>query len=176
VYLPGLDIAQHALLGSQPVAPAGTAVPADGTAPAASALAARLEALKQYYVALDRLVGPLITPGNNEVVIVVTGPGRVSAESGARLAACGAMVRARESIAGSLTDVAPTILHALGVPIARDLAGSPLDDLFRQEFADRYPVRFVATYGPPAPSSGLRQGQPLDQEMIDRLRSLGYVR
>jgi Type I phosphodiesterase / nucleotide pyrophosphatase len=175
VYLPGLDIAQHALLGSQPVSPAGAAGD-PRTAPAASALAARLEALKQYYAALDRLVAPLLMPRPNDLVFVVTGSGRVNIESGARLAASGPIVRTGDSIAGTPTDVAPTILHALGVPIARDLAGTPLTGLFRQEFSDRYPVRPVATYGSPAPSSGPRQGRPLDQEMIDRLRSLGYVR
>ena len=43
-------------------------------------------------------------------------------------------------------------------------------------FAARYPIRFVATYGPPSSTNQSRRGQPLDQEMIDRLRSLGYVR
>jgi hypothetical protein len=34
----------------------------------------------------------------------------------------------------------------------------------------------VTTYGPPIAQPSLREGKPLDQEMIDRLRSLGYVR
>ena len=40
-------------------------------------------------------------------------------------------------------------------------------------FAQRYAVRHVATYGRPDSRRALRAGQPLDQEMIDRLRSLG---
>jgi hypothetical protein len=67
-------------------------------------------------------------------------------------------------------------LYALGVPIARDLPGAPMMGLFARAFAERYPVRFVATYGRPRPPAVQASGAPLDQEMIDRLRSLGYVR
>jgi hypothetical protein len=48
--------------------------------------------------------------------------------------------------------------------------------MFTEPFVARYPVRFVATYGTPMATELQRSGAPLDQEMIDRLRSLGYVR
>jgi hypothetical protein len=163
VYLPGLDIAQHALLGG------------DEGGLAASALAAKLDALQNYYSALDRLLAPLLAPAPDELVMVVTEPGRVL-ETGARLAARGTAIRPTDPIEGSQTDVAPTILYALGVPVGRDLAGVPRVELFDQPFIDRYPVRFVATYGQPAQTTTSGEGKPLDQEMIDRLRSLGYVR
>ena len=70
----------------------------------------------------------------------------------------------------------PTVLHALGIPISRELAGRPLVEMFSATFARRSPVREVSTYGSPAADRAPRTGQPLDQEMIDRLRSLGYVR
>jgi hypothetical protein len=38
------------------------------------------------------------------------------------------------------------------------------------------PDRFVATYGRPFVTTVLSAGKPLDQEAIDRLRSLGYVK
>jgi arylsulfatase A-like enzyme len=74
------------------------------------------------------------------------------------------------------TDVMPTVLHALGIPISRELAGRPAVEMFSAAFAQRSPVREVSTYGSPAAGRAPRTGQPLDQEMIDRLRSLGYVR
>jgi hypothetical protein len=164
VYLPGLDIAQHALLGG------------DQPALAASALAARLDAVKAYYSALDRLLGPLLTPAAAELVFLVTEPGRVGATGAARLSARGAAVRSQGTSDGAATAVASTVLHALGVPIGRDLPSAPLVELFDPQFVARYPVRFVSTYGRPSAAPALRTGQPLDQEMIDRLRSLGYVR
>ena len=57
-----------------------------------------------------------------------------------------------------------------------ELAGRPLTSLFEEGFMARYPVRRIATYGAPSAGTAERKGQPLDQEMIDRLRSLGYVR
>jgi hypothetical protein len=171
VYLPGLDIAQHALLGPQ-----RALLGEDQTGLAASMLAVRLDALKAYYSALDRLLAPLLTPAPDELVLVVTEPGRVGGDGGARLSARGATVRSLEIGASAATAVAPTVLYALGIPIGRDLPSAPLLELFDPPFTARYPVRFVATYGRPSAAPVSRTGQPLDQEMIDRLRSLGYVK
>jgi hypothetical protein len=164
VYLPGLDIAQYSLLGG------------DQPGLAASTLAARLEAVKAYYAALDRLLAPFLTPAADELILLVTQPGRVGENGAARLSARGAAVRAYDVSASAATAVAPTVLYALGIPIGRDLASAPLLELFDPQFAARYPVRQVATYGRPSSAPASRTGQPLDQEMIDRLRSLGYVR
>jgi len=164
VYLPGLDIAQHALLGVQ-----------DG-ALAASALATRLDALREYYVCLDRLLSEMLTATADELVVLVTEPGRVTAAADGLMAITGGASRPAASVTGRSTDVMPTVLYALGVPTSVQLAGAPLFGLFPAEFTARYPVRYVASYGRPSTKNAARTGQPLDQEMIDRLRSLGYVR
>jgi Type I phosphodiesterase / nucleotide pyrophosphatase len=164
IYLPGLDIAQHALLGE------GQA----GLSP--SALASRLEGLQAYYSALDRLLAPLLTPGPGELLMLVTEPGRVGGDGGAMMSVNGSEARFRQGNVSAATAIAPTVLYALGVPVSRDLPSAPLLELFDPGFAARYPPRHVATYGRPSPAPAVRSGQPLDQEMIDRLRSLGYVR
>jgi hypothetical protein len=167
VYLPGLDIAQSTLLG-----PGDTAV-------APSAVATRLQALRDYFVFLDRLLASVLTPADSEVVVVITEPGRV-ATSGtpgtAVFGITGSPIAANVSLRGRPVDIAPTILHVLGIPLSRELAGTPLTLSFDPDFLRRYPVRSVAAYGPPAAHRQARSGQPLDQEMIDRLRSLGYVK
>jgi hypothetical protein len=165
VYLPGLDIAQHALLS-----------PADGQSASASALSQRLQAIRDYYIALDRLLALTAVASPNEALFVVTAPGRVAGGGEGRLAARGPIVRDGADVQGRVTDVSPTILYALGVPASRETAGAPLLGLFSDAFTTRYPVRHVPTYGRPSNRPLERQGQPLDQEMIDRLRSLGYVR
>jgi hypothetical protein len=165
VYLPGLDIAQHALLATT-----------EG-ALGASAAAARVDALKDYYVFLDRTLAPLLVPGQGQLVVIVTEPGRVASSGDGLLAMVGSAVRKGVTASdGRSIDVLPTVLHALGVPLSVELAGRPLTSLFEDGFMARYPVRQVATYGPPSTGTAERKGQPLDQEMIDRLRSLGYVR
>lgn len=67
-----------------------------------------------------------------------------------------------------LYDVAPTVLHVLGLPLARDLDGQLLDDALARE----RPPRFVDTYG--TRETG-RAKSPLEDRILEELRSLGYV-
>ena len=163
LYLPGLDIAQHALLGS-------------GAAASPSALGARLEDVRNYYVYLDGLLKDALVPAADELVILLTQPGRLETIDHGLMAARGALTASNVSGNARAVDIAPTVLHALGVPVSREIAGAPILGLFSTEFAKRFPVREVEGYGRRVAPSGLRAGQPLDQEMIERLRSLGYVR
>jgi Type I phosphodiesterase / nucleotide pyrophosphatase len=166
VYLPGLDLVQHALFSG-----------ADAMAATPSAAAERLAALDEYYVLLDGLLAPAVQGVGNDLLVVVTGPGRVTEPAPGMLLARGpiANARLRDGSAGAV-DVMPTILHVLGVPLSRELPGRALVEMLAPGFARRYPLRDVSTYGAPDANRSERRGQPLDQEMIDRLRSLGYVR
>ena len=69
----------------------------------------------------------------------------------------------------------PAVMASLA-PISRELPGAPVLRLFSSQFARRFPVRGVETYGRRAAPAGSRGGHALDQEMMERLRSLGYVR
>jgi hypothetical protein len=165
-YLPGLDLVQYGLFGSTEAASASPA-----------SVAGRLAALDEYYVLLDALLGPAVGVSDDDLLLVITSPGRVTEPGPGLLLARGATVNARlRDGEAQPTDVMPTILQALGVPLSRELAGRPLVELFAADFAQRYPVRQVSTYGVPSAPHADRRGEPLDQEMIDRLRSLGYVR
>lgn len=166
LYLPGLDIAQHALLATP-----------DGTASTPSAVAARIEALRGYYPFLLDATRGLLTPSERLDVAILTQPGRVRSRADGVLASYHALDRhgdvspgVTEAGTGRAVDVAPTILHRLGIPLSRELAGTP-----RPMLGDS-PLRYVDTYGRPFTAPAAREGQPLDQEMIDRLRSLGYVK
>ena len=163
VYLPGLDIAQHSLLG------------ADSAAVPPSELEARVAALQRYYAFLDALAGAALGAQPGRTVFVVTQPGRMR-EGPGLLAGRGHGLQTGARASGRAVDVAPTILHALGVPAARDLDGRVLTGLYAPDALVRYPVRDVDTYGVRGAIAAARGGAPLDQEMIDRLRSLGYVK
>ena len=163
IYLPGLDIAQHTLI-------------AEGGAASASALGARLEAIRGYYVYLDRLVGELLVAEDDVAIMLITHPGRLSTKSHGLLALDGRIAAPLLNADLRSVDVAPTILYALGVPISRELAGRPAMQLFADDFTSRFPVREIATYGDRRPTAAVREGQPLDEEMVERMRSLGYVR
>jgi hypothetical protein len=167
VYLPGLDIAQHALLQGS-----------DGSPLAPSAMADRVRGLETYYAFLDGILGRWLAalPSANRQVVLVMQPGRVQQPSAGLLALSGE--GATFGILGEVppTTVAPTVLTALGVPIAADLAGTPARSMFTDLFQTGFPARTVATYGERRRPGQVRTGKPLDQEMIERMRSLGYVR
>jgi hypothetical protein len=165
VYLPGLDIAQHTL------------ATADAT-PTASALEARTNGIRQYYFFLGELI-QRFSDRDRSLLIFVTHPGRVSSAARAAIAVHGWVGANRDAVKGlsaALVDLAPTVLYALGIPAARDLAGRPLIELFNKGFVERHPVRMVDTYGQPSAARAERGGRPLDEEALERLRSLGYVR
>lgn len=164
VYLPGLDIAQHALLGGGATA-----------AQTPSRLSTRVDALRSYYAFLRRLLDPLLAPSGNIVVVIIAQPGRVERPAPGMIAAFFGV----RSIfldgppgvheeRGQSEDIAPTVLDGLGVPLSRELTGRPL--IFPG------PAYYVETYGRPSSQPVAHEGKPLDQETIDRLRSLGYIK
>ena len=166
IYLPGLDIAQHSLLAG-----------ANAGAGSASVMTERVEAIKRYYTFLERLLEPFLQPSGRQAVMIVTSPGRIETPTPGMVAVQygEGIIDASYSVSGRVLDVAPTVLHMLGIPLSRELPGEPIRTVMLGTTRDRE-IRYVATYGRPSATTAPREGKPLDQEAIDRLRSLGYVR
>jgi hypothetical protein len=149
VYLPGLDIAQHALLSGD-----------EGGAPAPSAIAERVAALRAYLAFLHELLTPWLRPSPGEFIVLITQPGRVAVPAAGTLTVYGILpppahseqpaIVARGS--ASVADIAPSILTSLGIPLSRELTGQP-----RAAAVPSVP-RYVATYGPPFRDDAVRRG------------------
>jgi hypothetical protein len=81
--------------------------------------------------------------------------GSVSGSPDGVLVLYGAGVRSTLLTGARLSDVAPTLLYALRLPVARDLDGRILTEAFEPDFLDATPLTFVPTYetlersGPP---------------------------
>lgn len=71
----------------------------------------------------------------------------------------------------STLDLTPTVLYALGLPVAKDMAGRPLTEIFSQPRK----VEWVDSYEDFDPREHLDQDAPSDDELLEHLRSLGYV-
>jgi arylsulfatase A-like enzyme len=74
-----------------------------------------------------------------------------------------------------ITDVFPSVLGLMGLEIPEDVDGRIPDQLFTDEFLQAHPVRRG-----PASSQTKRQpveedGREGDGEVMDRLKSLGYL-
>jgi predicted AlkP superfamily phosphohydrolase/phosphomutase len=78
---------------------------------------------------------------------------------------------------GSAIDVAPTVLYSLGLPVADDFDGSPELDLFTEAFRRAHPVESIASWEQEASRArdDAPVASPVDAEILERLRSLGYL-
>lgn len=74
-------------------------------------------------------------------------------------------------------DVTPTLLYALGLPVAEDFAGRPWMELFRTEFQRAHPLRTIASWKPAwvGDPKGRASASEVDEELIRELKSLGYL-
>ena len=83
---------------------------------------------------------------------------------------CDQEVRSAEII-----DLAPTFLHWLGLDVPGDMDGHVLESLFADEYRRENPVR-ISTPSARAGSRGERVFSPSEeQEILQRLRDLGYL-
>jgi hypothetical protein len=165
VYLPGLDIVTMQQLGD---AAAGGDV---------AALATRMDAVRGHHRFVDELLGGLRAdmPANG-VLILVGDPGRLARQSGSAeglIALAGPAIVPGSMAAAGERDIAPTVLHLLGMPVSDELEGRVLEAALTADFRAAHPVRRVASYGQ-RPQGRLRESA-FDREMLEELRSLGYI-
>ena len=165
LYLSGLDIFTMQQLGEAPASDL-------------AGLDAKLAAVREHYRFVDGLVGEVVEGrGPKDVLVLVGDPGRL-ARGGAQPAE-GLLVLAGEAVApadlGTVSerDVAPTVLHLLGLPRSRELDGQVLESAFTDAFRREHPVRLVDSYGRRPASRSARSD--FDEDVLEQLKSLGYI-
>jgi hypothetical protein len=96
---------------------------------------------------------------------------------GILLAAGPAFAPGRGRVEGlSVYDVLPLLAYLKGLPLARDLNGRLPVELLAPELLAAQPPREVDTYGTRAAPADLASGvEAVDEEMLERLRALGYI-
>jgi len=73
-----------------------------------------------------------------------------------------------------IADVAPTILHSMGLDIPDDMDGRVLSEFLTPEFAAAHPIRFARSDG--ATTRGAVEfSVEENEEILERLKSLGYM-
>jgi predicted AlkP superfamily pyrophosphatase or phosphodiesterase len=80
----------------------------------------------------------------------------------------------------SVLDFAPTVLALLGMPVGRDMDGRPLTEAIAAEFLNRTPLTYIDSYDGDADASSpegtqVEEDEPISEEVMARLRELGYV-
>jgi arylsulfatase A-like enzyme len=183
-YLNGTDIASHYFWKYRFPEQWAHAIP-EGE------LRERRDVVDRYYAYVDEAIGPwLEQAGERCLVIVVSDHGFVTgarsdspnisgthylaAPPGVIAMAGGAVPPGVRLSEAGVLDVAPTILHALGRPVGRDMDGRVL--LAGGADASARPVVYVETHeGAPPERDHAPIASERDDEIIARLRALGYL-
>ena len=80
---------------------------------------------------------------------------------------------------GSVVDMTPTLLAALGLPVGEDMDGAVLTEVLSPDHLARHPVRQIATYTPEGWAVGadadLDESDEAREERLKQLKSLGYL-
>jgi hypothetical protein len=72
-------------------------------------------------------------------------------------------------------DVTPTLLALMGLPIGADMDGRVMRKAFRRGFLYEHPVRYVSSYDANVHADDVPIESPMDDQILERLRALGYI-
>ncbi len=173
-----------------------TRPPYDPAHPATELLEKQAEALgglvREYYRYTDEHVGRLLKLFPDETTVLVCsdhgfrGPG-IWGEQGPWMGVDqhgleGVLIMKGPGIEwgasienATVYDIAPTLLTMAGLPVARDMPGHALTDAFTDEFSATHGVTLIETYGEVVRDDTAPIESPVDDEVRERLRSLGYI-
>jgi predicted AlkP superfamily phosphohydrolase/phosphomutase len=186
VYLNGLDVACHSFWGAFDP----TSLDIQATEEYNSTFR---DVIPRYYERIDALMGEVlkrVDPGSTVIVCSDHGfRGPLRTAEGLRLgiwmhgahgvlAADGPGIKKGAKVTdASVFDITPTLLALLGAPVGRDMDGFVLTSMIDERFLKDHPVTYVDSYEKTgaAEAEGEPVTSPVDDEIKERLRSLGYI-
>ena len=143
--------------------------------------------IPNYYIFTDRLLGNLMKEADAQTNVVVVsdhgfmggGKGVMAHKLDGILFLHGPGVKQGVTISGAtVLDITPTILALYGLPTAEDMDGRPIEDALKPGVMKRITrEKKLKTYETGRPRNDGEQpiASPVDQELRERLRSLGYI-
>jgi predicted AlkP superfamily phosphohydrolase/phosphomutase len=154
-------------------------------------MAANKDRIPNYYRKVDAYIGELVEAAGEDAIVVIVsdhgfGPGPHKSAQGMLLSgdhakegiliAAGGPVRSGVRVEDtSIVNIAPTLLYLLRLPVGDDMDGRVIEALFDSPLP--YPIETVPTYerpGTPQPRAPI--ASPIDEEIREQLRALGYLK
>jgi hypothetical protein len=140
--------------------------------------------IERCYVYMDRRVGQLLKfTSEADLVIVVSDHGfnfdgtlHIDAPDGIIILS-GNMINKKGIFQQPPTvfDITPTVLWTLSLPVARDMDGRVLKDVFTSSWISMHPLKTVGSYEKDEKKSHAKSAPGMDEGIKERLKSLGYI-
>jgi predicted AlkP superfamily phosphohydrolase/phosphomutase len=143
--------------------------------------------IPNYYVFTDRMIGDFLKEAGPKTDVLLTsdhgfvggGPGVMAHKADGILFAMGPNVKKGGNISGAtVLDITPTVLAFFGLPTAQDMDGRPIEDVLTTPVMKRVAKETrLSTYETAHAKGGTEEPlrSPVDDELRERLRSLGYI-
>ncbi len=134
-----------------------------------------------YYRATDALLKPLLDLADEDTTVIVCsdhGLMRYEHTQNGMFIIAGRGIKAgvRLERPVGLVDICPTLLYLLDLPAAEDMDGRVFLDLLTPDYVRAHRVKTIATYGPRLDASDKPIETNLDEAIIKRLKTLGYLK
>lgn len=73
-------------------------------------------------------------------------------------------------------DILPTILYIFDLPVAKDMDGKVLTEVFEKKILKERPVRYIESYEGETRIERGQKDRELDKKTLEELRALGYIK
>jgi predicted AlkP superfamily phosphohydrolase/phosphomutase/Tfp pilus assembly protein PilF len=155
------------------------------------------DAIENFYVFQDQLVGELLASVGSETTVIVisdhgfySGGGRPMTQpddftTGAQVwhrpvgivILFGKWIKPGRVDGANIFDIAPTLLYLSGLPIPEDMSGKPLVSAVSSDFKNSFQIAQIDTYEKvnPIRYEEVPRDSRIDKERIAELKSLGYI-
>ena len=143
--------------------------------------------IPNYYIFTDRMIGSFLKVADPQTNVIVCsdhgfmggGHGVMAHKLDGILFMKGPSVRKEQNISGAtVLDITPTLLALYGLPTAQDMDGRPIEEALTSSTMKKiaHDTR-LKTYETGTRNAGGDQpiASPVDDELRERLRSLGYI-
>jgi predicted AlkP superfamily phosphohydrolase/phosphomutase len=149
------------------------------------------ETIEKYYEYMDQLLGSFLASMHDDDRFLVfsdhghhrnrsrSGPrqpygAHMDAPAGIFLIYGEGIKEGRRISGATVYDILPTILYLCGFPVAKDLKGRVLEEVFADEYRGKHPILYIPSYGKRStPFRIVRSAS--DGEVKDWLKALGYI-
>ena len=141
------------------------------------------DAIQRYYEFCDDIVAKLLQHADERTIVIVLSDHGFEDTYDHELGPDGFFIISggpvrhnptRQRI--SIYDIAPTLLALFGVPVPNDMDGQVAANMLPTAFWSEHPIRRVPSYERADLRTKVDSTADMDEEVLDRLRALGYIR